>query len=44
MAAHRDAQSRLQLANAKGFTEIVIGAGIQRGNFIAALRCGPTAR
>jgi hypothetical protein len=40
MAAQRDAQARLQLANAKGFTEIVIGAGIQRGNFIVLFGAG----
>ena len=37
MAAHRHPQPRLQLANTKGFTEIVIGTGVKRGDFVLLL-------
>ncbi|MNY66426.1 hypothetical protein D3C86_2038520 [compost metagenome] len=34
MAAHCYAQSRLKFANTKRLTEIVVGPGIQRCNFV----------
>ena len=37
MATHRHPQSRLQLANAKGFTEIVIGSCVKGGDFVLLL-------
>ena len=40
MTTQRHAQASLQFANAKGFNQIVIGTGIQRGDFIRLFSTG----
>ena len=37
MAAHCHPQPRLQFTDTKGFAEIIIGAGVKRGDFVLLL-------